>query len=75
VRRARAAAQMLHKPEPVSAGEAVRRLAAVQALLPGGGMFRAVAIDDGVVVGDWDAVVGDARFARERADAERFLGA
>jgi len=25
-------------------------------LLPGGGMFRAVAIDDGVVVGDWAAV-------------------
>jgi hypothetical protein len=42
-------------------------------LLPGGGMFRAVAIDDGVVVGDWDAVAGDERFARERADVERFL--
>jgi hypothetical protein len=43
-------------------------------LLPGGGMFRAVAIDDGVVVGDWEAVKGDPRFAAERADVERFLG-
>jgi hypothetical protein len=43
-------------------------------LLPGGGMFRAVALDDGVVVGDWEAVASDARFARERADIERFLG-
>jgi hypothetical protein len=42
-------------------------------LLPGGGMFRAVAIDDGVVVGDWAAVAGDPRFDRERADVERFL--
>jgi hypothetical protein len=42
-------------------------------LLPGGGMFRAVAIDDGVVVGDWDAVAADPRFERERADVERFL--
>jgi winged helix DNA-binding protein len=42
-------------------------------LLPGGGMFRAVAIDDGLVLGDWDAVASDARFARERADVERFL--
>jgi hypothetical protein len=42
-------------------------------LLPGGGMFRAVAIDDGVVVGDWDAVGRDPRFARERSDVERFL--
>ena len=43
-------------------------------LLPGGGMFRAVAIDDGIVIGDWDAVESDRRFARERADVERFLG-
>jgi hypothetical protein len=43
-------------------------------LLPGGGMFRAVAIDDGVVVGDWAAVAADPRFERERADVERFLG-
>jgi hypothetical protein len=38
-------------------------------------MFRAVAIADGVVIGDWDAVAGDERFARERADVARFLGA
>jgi hypothetical protein len=44
-------------------------------LLPGGGMFRAVAIDDGVVVGDWAAVAADPRFERERADVERFLNA
>jgi hypothetical protein len=44
-------------------------------LLPGGGMFRAVAIDDGVVVGDWDAVADDPRFDRERADVEWFLAA
>ena len=43
-------------------------------LLPGGGMFRAVAIDDGVVVGDWEAVAADPRFERERADVARFLG-
>jgi hypothetical protein len=42
-------------------------------LLPGGGMFRAVAIDDGVVVGDWAALEADPRFDRERADLERFL--
>jgi hypothetical protein len=42
-------------------------------LLPGGGMFRAVAIDDGLVIGDWERVAGDERFARERADIERFL--
>jgi hypothetical protein len=42
-------------------------------LLPGGGMFRAVAIDDGLVVGDWESVAADERFARERADVERFL--
>lgn len=41
-------------------------------LLPGGGMFRAVAIDDGVVVGDWESVASDQRFASERADVERF---
>jgi hypothetical protein len=44
-------------------------------LLPGGGMFRAVAIDDGVVVGDWEAVAEDPRFSKERADVERFLTA
>jgi hypothetical protein len=46
----------------------------VKTLLPGGGMFRAVAIDDGVVVGDWEAVAADPRFDRERADVARFLG-
>ena len=38
---------------------------------PGGGMIRATATVDGVVVGDWD--VDDDRFAAERADVERFL--
>jgi len=38
---------------------------------PGGGMIRASAAVDGVVVGDWD--VDDDRFAAERADVERFL--
>jgi len=37
----------------------------------GGGMIRATAAVDGVVVGDWD--VDDDRFAAERADVERFL--
>jgi hypothetical protein len=45
----------------------------VKTLLPGGGMFRAVAIDDGVVVGDWEAVAADPRFERERADVARFF--
>jgi winged helix DNA-binding protein len=38
---------------------------------PGGGMVRAVATVDGIVVGDWEAA--DERFAAERADVERFL--
>jgi hypothetical protein len=38
---------------------------------PGGGMVRATATIDGVVVGDWD--VDDERLAAERADVERFL--
>ena len=38
---------------------------------PGGGMIRATATVDGVVVGDWD--VDDDRFAAERADVARFL--
>jgi len=46
-----------------------RRLA--RRVHPGGGMIRATATVDGVVVGDWD--VDDDRFAAERADVERFL--
>lgn len=42
-------------------------------LLPGGGTFRAVALDDGLVAGDWDAVAPDRRYDRERADIARFL--
>jgi hypothetical protein len=38
---------------------------------PGGGMVRAAATVDGIVVSDWDGA--DERFAAERADVERFL--
>jgi hypothetical protein len=37
-------------------------------------MVRAVATDDGAVVGDWASVEADARFAAERADVARFEG-
>jgi hypothetical protein len=39
---------------------------------PGGGIIRAVATVDGVVVGSWDDVAGDPAFADERADVARF---
>jgi hypothetical protein len=71
--------------DPYLLGWKDRSFAVPQALrrraFPGGGMLRAVTLDDGLVTGTWTAPGGrvqlDApdpdRYAREAADVERFL--